>query len=239
MGTSGAPGGMDGCVSIDPSVIDLSGPNTSVRGGDIMIFGGDDWQLDLSGMSAGAISATNDLTLAVGENSTIDLTGNNGQIMEVAGNVTIASDDVQLDDGSDLSDIIDATGKIEEEESQILYGIELNGPGQVIAEAKSKQVINLTVLNAGPMSDTYNLQWSNSAGWPLGNLPDTITIGGLESQDITLMVTAPADATNGDSTIITLTATSQGDESQTTDLTTLIVVEGASFTIHLPIIARD
>jgi hypothetical protein len=147
---------MDGCVSIDPSLIDFSGPNTSVRGGEIEIFGGDDWVLDLSDMATGAISATGNLILAVGEGGSVDLRDNQSQVFQVAGEVTIASDDISLDEESSLDDLIQAT-KVQTQAHQILVQFNLDGPGRIVIEPSSKQLLALTVLNNGPMTDSYTL----------------------------------------------------------------------------------
>ena len=56
LGTGGGANGAAGQVIIEPNVIALTGGDTRVHGGDVVIFGGDDWVLDLSNLGEGAIS---------------------------------------------------------------------------------------------------------------------------------------------------------------------------------------
>ena len=65
-GSGGGQSGLDGCVRIDPILIDLSGSNTEVVGGDIRIYGGQEWILDLRSLKTTAISATGSITLSTG-----------------------------------------------------------------------------------------------------------------------------------------------------------------------------
>jgi hypothetical protein len=60
----GGANGSNGHIYTDPGIISLSG--TAVRGGEITIFDGDDFTLEMSGLSQVAISATGAITLAVG-----------------------------------------------------------------------------------------------------------------------------------------------------------------------------
>ncbi|MFN2166437.1 MAG: hypothetical protein ACK2U9_09260, partial [Anaerolineae bacterium] len=47
-GSGGGSDGRDGSVVIEPSMISVAGSGTEVWGGDVLIFGGNDWVLDLS-----------------------------------------------------------------------------------------------------------------------------------------------------------------------------------------------
>jgi hypothetical protein len=80
-----------------------------------------------------------------------------------------------------------------------------------VIEPSSKQLLALTLLNNGPMTDSYTLGLKDPDGWTQGSLPSPITIAGLESAELSLMVVPPAGAADGDMTTLTLMATSEGD----------------------------
>jgi hypothetical protein len=63
-------------------------------------------------LATGAISATGNLILAVGEGGSVDLRDNQSQVFQVAGEVTIASDDISLDEESSLDDLIRRKSKL-------------------------------------------------------------------------------------------------------------------------------
>ena len=102
--------GVDGAVIIEPRAIALSGIGTEVRGGDVTIFGGDNWTLDFRGLKAGTIMSTGNLTLAVGAGGIINLRGSEPGALQSAGLATVAGDTVLLDDGKQLGDYISAAG---------------------------------------------------------------------------------------------------------------------------------
>lgn len=67
----------------------------------------------------------------------------------------------------------------------------------------------VTVTNAGNVPDNYTLERDDTQGWPL-TLPSSVgPLDPDESDDVTLEVTIPHSAENGDSTTVTVTATSQ------------------------------
>ncbi|NJO17273.1 MAG: choice-of-anchor D domain-containing protein [Thioploca sp.] len=99
----------DGRVGIDPNVISLAGANTRVDGGDIFIYGGPGWTLDLSNLSGTVITASGNITLAVGEGGTIDLRGSSGKLFNATGQISLFADNILLDDDKKLSDLIEAS----------------------------------------------------------------------------------------------------------------------------------
>ncbi|RKZ77646.1 MAG: hypothetical protein DRR19_27620, partial [Candidatus Parabeggiatoa sp. nov. 1] len=198
----------NGWVIIDPNVISLANANTKVRGGNAKIFGGKDWILDLRNMSGVVIDATDNVTLAVGENGVIDLRGNNGPIIKAGGIVQLFADIILLDDGVKLSALIQATD-IVLGPNKILRDVSLTGAGKKIGEPEIVLPVRLTLANNGPEKDTYTLSVTDTAGWTLGELPSTIEIDGLEFIDLVLDVTLPT--TRGATNVITVTAISQAD----------------------------
>ncbi|MDY6991184.1 MAG: choice-of-anchor D domain-containing protein, partial [Pseudomonadota bacterium] len=200
--------GRDGQVVIEPNnVIDLSGAQTQIEGGNISIFGGQDWLLDLSNLNELALTASESLTLAVGEGGLIDLTGNDSPIFQ-APEVYIFADDILVDEGVRLEDIIDAD-KIVVGPNQILYDVALIGPSIVRNQPGAVMPIQLKLANNGPEVDTYLLSMTDTANWPLSPLPATLEVEGLSVQELTANITLPA--TCGASNVVTVSAISQAD----------------------------
>lgn len=216
--TNGVPGN----ISSDPSVISLSGASTRINGGNITLFGGDDWVLDLSNLSQAAIKATGDITLAVGKDSIIDLRGNKVSILEAGGQVNLFADDILLDTGANLHQIIKAEN-IVVGPSKILYDVALLGAGKYSGEPGTTLSVPLTVVNNGPKADTYTLKVDNQKGWALSEIPSTVAVKELGIHELSFTVTLPNE--RGASNLITLTATSQGDPSVTAVANVLVTVD--------------
>lgn len=211
---SGSDGrdGKDGRIFIEPSVISLAGPNTEVRGGDIIIFGGDDWVLDLSNMNGASISASGSITLAVGSGSSVDLrdNGTGSDVLQAGAGVFIAADTILLDGGTVLTEV--AGDDVVTEGAKVLRDVSVNAPTLLSGDAGDTVSVSVTVMNSGPTADTYTLDWSSSAGISRpGALPSSTTLGGLESTTFDLSVTLPSAPTGVDNAIVTLTARSTGD----------------------------
>lgn len=193
-------------VYVEPETIEISDGTTITADEDIVIFGGDDYLLKMTGLGEGAISAGRDIILAVGEGGTIDLRGISTKAFKAVGTFEIHADSILLDDGVQLEDIVEAQ-EIIIGPSQILYHVALSGNQQVSGEPNSNVPINLVVYNGGPEVDTYTLAINSENGWAINGLPSSITVNGLEQVEVTLNVALP---TEGNDTI-TVTAISQAD----------------------------
>ncbi|NJO15415.1 MAG: choice-of-anchor D domain-containing protein [Thioploca sp.] len=205
--------GQDGQFISDPGIISLSGANTKISGGDIAIYGGKDWVLDLSnlnGFKGPIITATGNITLAVGEGekSAINLRGSKGLLLQAAGQVNLFSDRILLDDKVELSDIIKAN-KIVVGPSQILRGVSLAGSGKFFGKPGAILPIRLILSNSGPEKDSYFLEVQDLAGWSLSELSSPIEIYGLNNVLLNLSVQLPT--TGGEMNLVKVTATSQID----------------------------
>jgi hypothetical protein len=207
-GTQCAVNGHDGWVMIDPNIIDLSGAQTSIEGGNIAIYGGADWTLNLSNLQGTIVDATGDITLAVGEGGAIDLTGSEGKLLKTPGQVNIFADNILLEEGKTLSDVIEATN-IVVGPAKILRDVSLVGPNQLIGQPGEKLSLRLTLTNGGPETDTYTLMVTDTAGWPLSQLPASLEIEGLQSAELELTITLPTTPSEKDT--ITVTAISQAE----------------------------
>ena len=191
---------------IEPDIM-LSGAEMQLNAEeDVVVFGGEGWELNLSNLSDEAIVAGRDIILAVGAGGVIDLRGNSSKVFKAGGKVEIHADTVLLDEGVQLEDLIEAE-EIIVGPSKILYHAVLSGYQQVSGQANTTVPINLTVYNGGPEVDTYTLAVSSENGWTINGLPSSISINGLGQSEVTLNVTLPADGND----TITVTATSQAD----------------------------
>jgi len=200
--------GQAGMVIIEPNVISLSGAHTQVAGGEVTIFGGKDWTLDLSNLEQVVVEATGDVTLAVGEGGMIDLRGNPQPVLRTSGQVNLFADDIALDDGKRLTEIIIAKN-IVVGPSKILQKVSLVGPERVTGQPATVIPLIFTLSNSGPEKDTYHLQISDTAGWSIGPLPATVTVEGLTTLDLTVEVTLPVTPETTDE--VSLKVVSQSD----------------------------
>ncbi len=220
---SGTLDGSGGRILLEPVTITLDSDFRIINSSEVMIFGGDDAKIIFNNLSADAISSEGDIILAVGEGGTIDLRNNVEKIFKSTdGTVKIYADEdsVPLDDGIVLEDLIEAPeGGIQVTRSKILYAVTMSGSSMITGAPGATVSVDINVQNSGPNTDTYVLTVTDSEGWQLGSLPSTITVDGLDKQELKLDVTLSTRPTATDT--ITVTATSQTDTTvvDTTEVT--------------------
>jgi len=232
-GSHGGKDGRDGIVWIDPYAVSASGVGLRVTGGDVIIAGGEGQGLDLRGLSHDVISATGDITLAVGSGGVVDLRGNAARVLRAGGRVLIASDAILLDPDVSLTDV--AGSNVAAIPSQILYNVLLLGPGMAVAQPGSQVPIVVTVLNSGPLTDTYVMTYTDAAGWPITTSPLTLTIGGLGKRDVVLTVTVPMVPVTSTDTV-TCTVISQKVPGLVARAQIELVLEAR---VYLPLVTRN
>ncbi|NJO18306.1 MAG: hypothetical protein HC877_22010 [Thioploca sp.] len=213
--------GQDGFVQIEPNVISLAGGATQVSGGNIAIYGGNDWTLDLSNLSGTVVEATGDITLAVGKDGLIDFRNSSGKIFKAGGEVQIFANNILLDPKKTVLDYIEAKNVVLGP-SRILRNVSLTGPGKLFAKAGDTLPIQLILANNGPEDDNYLVTATDSTGQNLGQLLELVPVKGLET--INVEINTVVQVTNP----IILTATSQADPE--TVATTAVFVEPAPVT---------
>ncbi|BAP57387.1 receptor protein kinase-like protein [Thioploca ingrica] len=211
--------GQAGFVQIEPNVISLAGAATHVKGGDIAIYGGNDWTLDLSNLSGTVIEASGTLTLAVGKGGLIDFRNSTGQIL-TAKEVQIFTDNLLIDSGKKISDYI-AAENIVIGPSKILRNVSLTVASKLFGNPGEVLSIPLVIANNGPEDDNYTLTVKDSAGNILNQLA-AVEVKGLDIVNLAIDLTIPA------SNKVIFTAVSQADQevSSTSEviLTTIPVV---------------
>jgi hypothetical protein len=228
-------------IYFEPNII-LSGKGTQVIAEeDIVIFGGDGWKLQLNDLRDDAISAGRDIIIAVGQNGVVDLRGNASKVFKAGGKVKIYTDNLLLDDGVELADLVEAT-EIEVNPAKIIYHASFTGENEVRVKPSSTTPISLKLANVGPSTDTYNLtikrvkkdlepeilekivppfmssqdfkileDVTEAQGWTINGLPETVTVEGLTQTELALNVSSPS--TLGEQETFVITATSQADPS--------------------------
>jgi uncharacterized repeat protein (TIGR01451 family) len=138
--------------------------------------------------------------------------------------VEIFADQVLLDPGMTLETLINAD-KVTQKPAKIIYQAVWSEIGYLEGEPGETLLVPLTLLNAGPLKDDYTLQVTDSAGWDLGKIPQTIPVNGLRRTTVELAVTLPN--THGAQNEITVTATSKADPSMVATLEVKVGVEAA------------
>lgn len=215
-GTHGAScaGASDGFVQIEPSIISVAGATT---GGDVTIFGGNNWVLDLRNLNQVVVTATGNLTLAVGTGGVIDLRGNTQPILAASGSVNLFADKILMETSQRLTDLITAP-EIVVGPSKLLREVSLVSLAKVSGRPGTTVSLPVTLSNSGPEADTYQVTVSDSAGWALSFFPTSVTVAGLETVGMELSVTLPNSL--GAVDVIQVTAISEADSkvSSTTEM---------------------
>ncbi len=195
-------------IWVDPTTLTVDSSTRFTGADHIILFGGNDWLMDLTQLSDGAITAGKTITLAVGNGSVIDLRGVRGKVLVASEMVEVFADDIRLDAGLTLADLVNAPNLVINP-SKILYHVELSHPKHLIGEPGATIPIKFIVLNSGPTADTYTFTTTDSAGWQIGPLPASVTVNSLRRTELVFNVTLPTSRGAEDN--ITITATSQGD----------------------------
>jgi hypothetical protein len=213
--------GNDGGFNTDPSVLNLSGLGTKIEGGDISIYGGNDWIINLTNLSAGALTASGNIILATGEGGAINFTGSQAGVVQAGGDVLIYSNDILLDPNTKLSELITAQNIIVAP-AKILLDVTLLAAQKISALRASTVPIAVRLANGSPVSDTYNIFATDSNGWRISGVQPTMTVDALSSVEIPVMLAVPAAV--GSINTVTITAISQSDMTVSASIKTQIEV---------------
>lgn len=186
-----------------------------MEGSDIVTFYTDEGgTIDFTQLKEGAISANKVIQIYTkaqnGEGGSLDLRGVSGKVFKAGEKVEVFADTILTDDGVTLNDLADAP-IVEVFPGKILYRVALSVEKRIVGNPGEKISLPVKVINGGPKIDEYALSVSNSAGWKLGTLPYTVTIGGIYYKMLNLDITIPEDAEPGMMNEIMITATSLKD----------------------------
>jgi len=174
----------------------------------IVLFGGDDWVMDLRKLSPGAVHAIKNVIIAVGNGSVVDLRGVQDKVFIAGEKIDIYADEILLDAGVSIEDLVDAP-EINVYGSKILYHVELSYDKRIIDEPNATIPVKVDVLNNGPTEDIYTVEITDEQGWPISQLREPVLVNGLRRTELSFEVTLPA--TRGAENFLTITVTSQND----------------------------
>ncbi|MDY6993091.1 MAG: hypothetical protein SVR94_10880, partial [Pseudomonadota bacterium] len=199
--------GIEGWVRIEPNVIELTGAQTLVEGGDITIYGGRDWTLDLSHLNKTVVDASGDVTLAVGEGGAIDLRGNTQPIIQAQGQVYLFTDTLLVDENQKITDLIQVNNPetdIITAPNRIIYDVSLTTAPKFTGAPGETIPVTFTLMNNGPEADSYTLEGPE---WLTEQIPTTVEVEALSLKVLTFEVMLPK--TWGATETLNLTAISQ------------------------------
>lgn len=204
--------GVDGWVRIEPATINLR--NAQITGGNVDIYGGDEFVIDLSHINRLLVKATSDITLAVGKGGTIDLRGNTVPLFETQGQINVFTDKVLLNEGIELKDLMTVNDPVQDlnhQGAKVLQGVSLISTGKLVGQPGEVVTVTFTLANNSPHPDTFALTLENALTWQITDLPETIEVPGLSLIELPLKVTIPDDPTQQ----FNIQATSQTDSTVT------------------------
>ncbi|MEK7989579.1 MAG: PKD domain-containing protein, partial [Thiotrichaceae bacterium] len=201
--------GRDGIVRWDPIILEAA-ETTIIEGGEhLVIFGGEGAQMDLTALVEGAITAGKTITIAVGKGGTVDLRGLSAEVFVAAEKLEIFADNILLDEGTTLESLTSAA-EVTIAESKIIYDVSLSTRNFILGQPGEVATIDVTIKNGSPADDVYDLTVTDTTGWITQALPQSVKVNGQGQSILTFDITLPAN--RGNESIITVTATSQNDD---------------------------
>ncbi len=118
-----------------------------------------------------------------------------------------------------------------------VYGLELTPAADGQTDAPGATVTyTLTLTNSGNAADTFNLS-VNGHVWVV-TLPSTVTVAAGDAVTLIVVVTIAADAVDGASDVVVVTAVSDGDPTQTASSTLTTTAETGIVYLYLPVIMK-
>jgi PKD repeat protein len=185
----------------------------------IDIFGSENATIDLTELSEGAITAEESLTIKVGKGSVVELPpASRGQVF-ITPKLEIFADEIRQngitltpEQAKEALTVLAPTADIAIAPSKPTYTAGLSYQQHLVGEPNTTVPVKVTLLNVGPENDVYTLTVTDTAGWEMDGLPETIPVNSQRRGELEMNVKLPA--TRGQQTLITVTAQSQGDPEQ-------------------------
>ncbi|MDY6992955.1 MAG: choice-of-anchor D domain-containing protein, partial [Pseudomonadota bacterium] len=192
-----------GDVLMDPGLLTVA--QAHIHGEQVMLYGGQDWLLNLTDINQPNITATQAITLAVGDGGVIDLRGNHGILFNTPGQVNMFTDTLLLDEDQILDDLIQADN-IVIGPSQTVRQVALINAGKVSATAGETLTVEFTLVNNSPQPEHFALAATDTEGWLIHSVPATVELEALSSVKLALTLSLPAQSLATD--VITVHAAS-------------------------------
>jgi hypothetical protein len=194
----------------DPTTMTVDKTTRFQDSENIVLFGGEDWVMDLRKLSPGAINAIKNIVIAIGNGGVIDLRGVQDKVFIAGEQVQFHADTILLDDGISIEDIVDAP-EVNVSGSKILYHVELSHDKHIIDEPNTTIPVKVDILNSGPTEDIYTIAITDEQSWQISQLPQQVSVNSLRRTKLNFEVTLPA--TRGTENTLTVTITSQNGAS--------------------------
>jgi uncharacterized repeat protein (TIGR01451 family) len=99
--------------------------------------------------------------------------------------------------------------------SKATYSAGFSYQDHLVGEPNAVVPVKLTLLNLSSHDDTYTITVTDTAGWEMEGLPETIKVNGQRRSDLIMNVNLPA--TRGEENTLMITAVSQGDSEMSTE----------------------
>lgn len=240
-----ATGGTDGALTLtagNDGTLSLTGADTTLQGSEITLAVGDNATLNLGNMRQGAITASGNVTLAVGSGGQLNLLGAGAPLVQGDGTLLVASSNVTLPEEQSLQQMMG--GAVTATGSRLLRSATLITPKVVPGQAGEAVRINVILLNSGTAPDSFGLTRRDAEGWTLGSLVASVNLAGGRVRALSLVVQIPATAQVGDSDLVTIFTASKTDPIVQAQVQPLVFVDRANSTndtgttLYLPIMRR-
>jgi hypothetical protein len=120
-----------------------------------------------------------------------------------------------------------------------VYGVELSPDAQQSGAPGDDVAYSVQITNTGSSSDTFDLALGGNS-WTTALSDSSVTLAAGTSTTVDVTVSIPSGANNGDNDVVTVTATSQANPSQsaTVQLETTADVATSSYDVFLPAIFK-
>ncbi len=198
------PGDPDGEVVLDPMDVTITG-DTTLSGEIITLVAGDSMTIGTLNNEP-AIEADETITIIVAPGGTLDLTNNEaGNDWLYAGtSITLKADTILTDSGVELADIMDPDPVILPGDTFTTYCV---APPTFITAIQPAMEFTIDVLiqNCGNVSRDAQIDIHDTAGWVQTSTSELVTLDAQESFEGNFEIHVPADAEEGDQTVVTLT----------------------------------
>lgn len=214
-----------GWIIIEPNLIQISGAYTTFTGGNLLIYGGKAWTLDLRAINRLIAMIPGDILLAVGTGGLIDLRDNTVPLLATSGKVMLFADEILLDEGVMLADLFTVTDPAQDiviTPAKVFSGATFLDPGKITGSAGETVAIDVTLVNMSPEPDTFTVDLVGPESGLLRALPGTVSLEPLAMKAFTVDLTL--SDTVGSLEHLQVTATSETDLTVTAQLALPIAV---------------
>jgi len=203
-GNSG--GNQGGYIHIDPKITKIGGKLFGAS--KITIAGNNNWDIDISNIETGGISAQDSIEIAVGNNGSITLANCSNDAL-IAPNITFYGDKINLDENSldtrkgrqarnahqkALNSLLKKvkTNNFELKSASLLYEFDIIPvPRLVYGNTNQTVSVKLLVKNNSLSIDTYEIEIKGPKDWNMTSIPKLIEVPAISQKELEIEITLP------------------------------------------------